>query len=242
MYVKINQKVLITKNGPYLVSGNLPLAKEIAMVGKDGEPEEWKKGKQYPKQENYALCRCGKSKNMPYCDGTHTKIGFDGTETASRMEYLKQAEKLSGSKLDLTDAQDLCSAARFCHLAGGTWNNVEKSSNPNAKEIAIKTACNCPSGRLVVWDKKTGKTIEPKFEPSIGIIEDPQAKVSGPIWLKGGIELESADGTKYETRNRITICRCGKSNNKPFCDGSHTSAEFNDGDESLINGARRRNR
>ncbi|MDD2891259.1 MAG: CDGSH iron-sulfur domain-containing protein [bacterium] len=228
-----NQKVVIVKDGPYLVFGNLILAVEIAVVGEEGYPEKWEKGKAYPEQEKYALCRCGKSKNKPYCDGTHTSIGFDGTETADRTKYLEQAEKLIGPKIDLTDAQNLCSSARFCHLSGSTWTNVENSEDPEAKEIAIKTACNCPAGRLVVWDKKTGKPIELKVKPSISLLEDPQAKVSGPIWLKGGVELESADGTKYEIRNRMTLCRCGKSDNKPFCDGSHIDCKFNDGDESL---------
>ena len=41
-------------------------------------------------------------------------------------------------------------------------------------------------GRLVVWDKKTGKAIEPKFEPWLGLIEDTDKKVSGPIWVRGG--------------------------------------------------------
>jgi len=85
----------------------------------------------------------------------------------------------------------------------------------------------------VVWDKNTKKPIEHKFEKSISIIEDSQAKVSGPIWLKGGIQLESADGTFYEKRNRMTLCRCGKSKNKPFCDGSHIQSGFNDGDKIL---------
>jgi len=228
-----NKKVSITKDGPYLVTGNIPLAKEIATVGSSGEVEEWKKGKKYPEAESYALCRCGMSKNKPFCDGVHTDINFDGTETASRVEYLKQAHKISGPELDITDAQELCSSARFCHLAGGTWSNVENSDNPESKKIAIQTACNCPSGRLVVWDKNTQKPIEPKFEPSIGIIEDSQAKVSGPIWLKGNIELVCEDGTKHEGRNRVTLCRCGSSENKPFCDGSHVAVKFNDGDESL---------
>jgi CDGSH-type Zn-finger protein len=86
---------------------------------------------------------------------------------------------------------------------------------------------------LVAWDKKTNKPIEPKFEPEAGLIEDTQAKVSGPIWLKGGVELEAADGSVYEPRNRVTLCRCGQSGNKPFCDGSHINCKFNDGDESL---------
>ena len=231
--MKNKPKVKVSKNGPYLVLGNLPLAKVIAIVGKEGEPEKWEKGKEFPRQEEYALCRCGKSKNKPYCDGTHERINFEGKETASQKEYLKQAKKFSGPAIDLTDAENLCAEARFCHLSKGTWHNVRKSDNPDSKKIAIQTACNCPSGRLVVWDKKAGKPIEPEFEPSINLAEDPQEKVSGPIWLKGGIEVESADGIKYEKRNRVTLCRCGKSSKKPFCDGSHIRAKFNDGDENL---------
>ena len=231
--MKNNKKVSIVKDGPYLVSGKIPLEKEIATFGRSGELEEWKKGEKYPEQEAYALCRCGQSKNKPFCDGSHIKTNFNGTETASRKGYLKQAEKIYGPELDLTDAQELCSMARFCHLDGGTWGNVENSDNPEAKKSAIQSACNCPSGRLTVWDKKTKKPIETKFEPCIGLIEDPQASVSGPVWLKGYVELESSDGTKYESRNRMTLCRCGRSRNKPFCDGSHINVGFNDGDASL---------
>jgi CDGSH-type Zn-finger protein len=228
-----NQKVTIIKNGPYLVSGNLALSKTISIVGSEGEPEEWKQGKKYPKQESYALCRCGRSQNKPYCDGTHAKIGFNGTETANRKPFNKQCEVISGPELELADVQSFCSSARFCHPSGGTWSNVENSDDPGAKKIAIKTSCNCPSGRLVVHDKKTKKPYEKNFESSIELIEDPQAKVSGGIWLKGGVELESSDGSKYESRNRMTLCRCGKSDNKPFCDGSHINIGFNDGDGSL---------
>ena len=231
--VKTIKKVIVCKNGPYLVKGDLPLEKEISTIGKEGEPEKWVKGEKYPKQSSYVLCRCGKSKNPPYCDGTHKKINFDGKETASRKSYSDQSDKFAGPDLDLTDQKNLCARARFCHLSGGTWNNVQNSDDPKAKKIAIQTACNCPSGRLVVWDKKTGKQIEPKLKPEVSLIEDPQLKVSGPIWLKGGISLESEDGRKYETRNRVTLCRCGQSKNKPFCDGSHINAKFNDGDETL---------
>jgi CDGSH-type Zn-finger protein len=229
------EKVVVSKNGPYIVSGDLPLAKEIAIVGKEGEPEFWKKGKEFPKQESYALCRCGHSCKKPFCDGAHIKEKFDGTESASTARFKEQAAIIHGPELELADAESFCASARFCHLAGGTWDNVEKSNNPNSKKIAIQTACNCPSGRLVVHDKRTGKIIEPKFVQSISLIEDPQDRVSGPIWLKGGIELESESGKKYETRNRVTLCRCGKSRNKPFCDGTHVDVRFNDGDESLKN-------
>jgi CDGSH-type Zn-finger protein len=226
-------KVKIVKNGPYLVSGGLPLFKERAVLGKEGEPEFWVKDKDYPKQENYSLCRCGKTKKHPFCDGAHTKAKFNGTETASMQKFEEQATKIIGPGIDMLDAQELCSSARFCHLEGSTWANVRNSTNPHAIKIAQQTAFNCPAGRLVVYDKKTGKPLEPKFEQLISLIEDTPAKVSGPIWLKGGIELESSYGMNYETRNRCTVCRCGKSTNKPFCDGSHIRAGFNDGDESL---------
>jgi len=224
--LKKSQKILIVKNGPYLVSGDLSLTKEIAVIGSDGNPAKWKKGEKYPQQEEYALCRCGKSRNKPYCDSTHAKIDFDGTETASKKKYIEQAEKISGPSLDLTDVKNLCASARFCHRAGGTWKLTKNSGDPKSKEIAIQEACDCPSGRLVARNKKTGKPIEPNFGPSISLTEDPQEKVSGPIWVKGGVPIESADGTEYEIRNRVTLCCCGQSRNKPFCDGSHITVGF----------------
>lgn len=214
-------KIKVYKNGPYIVSGRIPLATQTIYVNSEGYPSEWHEREKYPLQENCALCRCGQSKNRPFCDGTHTKVNFDGTETASRKKFLERAEKTSGPALILNDAEDLCAVARFCDRAGGAWELTEHSDDPDSKETAIQEACNCPSGRLVVCDKKTGKEIEPVFEKSIGLVEDPQAGVSGPIWVRGGIPIESADGVVYELRNRVTLCRCGKSSNKPFCDGSH---------------------
>jgi len=230
--MKKDAKVLITKDGPYIFSGKLPLNKEIISIGKDGEPEKWIKGKKYPSNKSCTLCRCGKSGSKPFCDGTHAKIDFDGTETASHENFEKQSQKINGPNLILRDAPELCAAARFCHRSGGIWS-LTKNSDMKSKEIAIQEACDCPSGRLVICDKKTEKPIEPKLEQAISLVEDPQNKVSGPIWLKGGVLIESSDGTIYEKRNRVTLCRCGKSRNKPFCDGSHIEEEFNDGDESL---------
>jgi CDGSH-type Zn-finger protein len=206
--------------------------KEIIVVDESHCPVKWKKKEDYPEQQKCALCRCGNSSKKPHCDGSHLK-GFDGTETASKKPYIKQADKLEGPGLIMTDASDLCSAARFCHRSLGAWKLTEKSNNPKNKEIAIQECQDCPSGRLVAWDKKTKKPIEPDFKPSISIVEDPDKKVSGPLWIKGGIPIESSDGKEYEKRNRVTLCRCGHSSNKPFCDGSHINSEFNDGDDSL---------
>jgi CDGSH-type Zn-finger protein len=227
--MKEDKKIKITKNGPYCISGNIPLEKELVVADEDNEPLKWEKGEKIKANKEYYLCRCGKSSNKPFCDGTHQKIRFDGTETASKKDYKKQAEVLSGPEIDLMDAPNLCAGARFCHRKGGTWELTENSDDPIAKKIAIKQACDCSSGRLTAIDKKTGKAIEPEFSPSISVTEDIPAQVSGPLWVKGKIPIESSDGKIYEARNRQTICRCGKSSNKPFCDGSHLRSGFNDG-------------
>jgi vacuolar-type H+-ATPase subunit E/Vma4 len=104
-----------------------------------------------------------------------------------------------------------------------------KSDDPECKKTAIQQACDCASGRLVAYEKESGKPIEQKFERSIGLIEEvPEEKLSGPIWIRGGVTLEGSDGKMYEVRNRMALCRCGKSRNKPFCDGSHIRARFSD--------------
>ncbi|MFH1182352.1 MAG: CDGSH iron-sulfur domain-containing protein [Candidatus Woesearchaeota archaeon] len=224
-------KIVVSKNGPYIVSGGLPLDKETIKPDNQGTPCDWEVAKKYPDQEKYSLCRCGKSENKPYCDGSHT-AGFDGTETASKEPYSEQARVLKGPDLILTDAQDFCVGAGFCHRNGGTWHLTEKSDDPEARKTAIKEACDCPSGRLVACEK-TGKPIEPDFKQSITVVEQPIKGVSGPLWVKGYVPIESADGSQYEKRNRVTLCRCGKSENKPFCDGMHIDIKFNDGDESL---------
>jgi hypothetical protein len=92
-----------------------------------------------------------------------------------------------------------------------------------AREIAKHEAAHCPAGRLVIWVKATGKAIVPKFAPSLGLIEDTEKKVGGPISVRGGVPVISAKGKTYEIRNRLTLCRCGSSANKPFCDGSHAA-------------------
>jgi hypothetical protein len=83
-----------------------------------------------------------------------------------------------------------------------------------------------PVGPAGCVDRAKGKPVEPKLAISIGLVEDPEEDCSGLIWLRGGITLEAVDGFVYETRNRVTLCRCGESANKPFCDGTHAKVKF----------------
>lgn len=219
-------RIKVVKNGPYLVLGNIPLAKEEIVPDSEGFLLAWKKIKDYPAQKEYLLCRCGNSKNKPFCDKTHLKIKFDGKETAGNVPFKEQAKVYEGEKLKLLDVYALCASGHFCTRAGGIWELVEKSDDSKAEKIAIKEAADCPAGRLVLIDKKTGKEIEPDLAPSISAVEDAIKKVSGPLWVKGRISIESADGKLYELRNRVTLCRCGKSENKPFCDSTHIEIDF----------------
>lgn len=218
--------VVVAKDGPYLVHGSVPLVRLTIGTDAEGGSEQWLAGATLPTEEHYALCRCGKSKNKPFCDGTHKKVGFDGTETASREPYQAQVRLFDGPTMQLSDAESLCAAGRFCDPHGQVWKQVEKTDDPQVRATFIRQVGLCPSGRLVAWDKRTGLALEPELPVSIGVVDDPAEQCAGPLWLRGGIPLVAADGTAYEVRNRVTLCRCGQSENKPFCDGTHVAINF----------------
>jgi len=127
-------KIKVSKNGPYIVSGGIPIQKQIIIADSDGTAIEWQSGTKYSPQEKYALCRCGQSKNKPFCDGTHVKVGFDGTENAGEEAYLNKSKEIDGPALKLADIEDLCASSRFCHRAGGIWNLVPASGDPEKSE------------------------------------------------------------------------------------------------------------
>jgi len=223
------KRIVVTKNGPYHVFGSIPLLIQKIVPNKEGMSWDWEEGKTFATGKEYRLCRCGQSKKLPFCDDSHLKVHFDGRETASRTPYAKQAEVMEGPTLILSDEEDLCAFARFCDPGGKIWSLIEQTDAPKARALVIREAMHCPSGRLVIHDKKNGEKIEDVLKPAIGLIEDTALGCSGPLWVQGGIPVESEDGKPYEVRNRVTLCRCGASDNKPFCNGSHASVKFNDG-------------
>ncbi len=214
-------RVIILPNGPYLVKGGIPINRVRVTFDELDTPLDYEVVESYPVKETQSLCRCGNSATRPFCDGTHTKIYFSGREKADRKPFSKKARKLVGRNLILLDARDLCMGIGYCHRAGSTWVNARFSDNPVKRDLAILTSQYCPAGRLVACDKETGEPIEQDWQPSISIIEDPRVHTNCPIWLKGGIPVESQDGSTYEIRFRVTLCSCGKSRIMPFCDGRH---------------------
>jgi CDGSH-type Zn-finger protein len=219
-------RVTVTQDGPYMVTGGVKLSEQIIATGSDGSSEDWIEKELPPAAPKFALCRCGHSDKKPFCDGSHARIGFDGTEVADRAAYRDRAKIFDGPSLALLDVESLCAFARFCDPNGQVWSQVAGTADSEVRATFIRQVQNCPSGRLVVWDKNTGTALEPESAPSIGLIEDPAEACSGPIWLRGGIALIAADGEEYEARDRVTLCRCGESNNKPFCDGTHAAIKF----------------
>ena len=221
------QNIRIAANGPYIVSGSLPLSEKTIGIDAQDNAWTWEAGAEHEVGERYALCRCGQSSNKPFCDGTHAKIGFDGTETASREPFAERAAVTEGPSMDLADDAPLCAFARFCDGYGSIWTRVNETDDEETRALVAHEAGHCPSGRLVVTDKHAGgAAVEPDFEPSIALVEDPQQNSSGPVWVRGGVSIVSADGFVHEVRNRVTLCRCGESKNKPFCDGTHAHIGF----------------
>ncbi|MCE5189287.1 MAG: CDGSH iron-sulfur domain-containing protein [Eubacteriales bacterium] len=217
--------IRIIPNGPYLVSGNIPLSEKIIVPNGDGYI--YQDGRKLPQRETYALCRCGKTSTPPFCDGAHIACGFVGEETACKNDYDKRATKLTGSGVDLLD-DGRCAFARFCHReSGDAWELAENSDTEFLRSEAILAASECPAGRLTALEKD-GTAYEPEYSPGIEIFQDPEEKVSAGIFVKGGIPIESADGSTYEVRNRVVLCRCGLSHNKPFCDAAHIAGDYHD--------------
>ena len=143
--------IRIIKDGPYIVSGSVPLSEKIIIprgngyVYEDGEP--------LPQRVTYSLCRCGKTKTPPFCDGSHVADHFDGTETACKTDYMSRAARIDGAGLDLLD-DGRCAFARFCHREeGDAWELAEDSESELHHAEAIIAANECPAGRLTAVEK-----------------------------------------------------------------------------------------
>jgi CDGSH-type Zn-finger protein len=213
-------RVRVSTDGPYLASGKITLTVRTPRYDARGEAVEWIAGQKQPERPTYVLCRCGHSGNKPHCDGTHTKIGFDGTCTADRTLGATRRKLYEGHGITMTDDESLCAGYDFCAPHGGVWREMEQTADPAVKARLRRQVANCPSGRLQYSLHGSTIPVEDHYEPTIATIPD------GPLSVLGGIPVEAVDGFTYEARNRQLLCRCGASANKPFCDGSHRRVSF----------------
>ncbi len=215
------RRIVVEQNGPYRVEGGVPLLRTAIVKTERGEPVAWDEGPTFGTDgETYLLCRCGNSSTKPFCDSTHERVPFDGTETADRGPVSERRETWEGEGALLYDDTSLCTHAGFCRtVSTGVWEMLE---DPGEHAEMRAMVHRCPSGRLAVATPPDPEPVEPTFEPSVGV--EPNAS----YWVRGGIPVVSEDGAPYEVRNRQTLCRCGRSRNKPFCDGTHERVGFSD--------------
>jgi CDGSH-type Zn-finger protein len=214
--------VTVQKDGPYLVTGSVPLTRKSIVYSEWHEPMSWRKDGELGARPFYKLCRCGQSKHKPYCDNTHAKIGFDGTETAPTEPTTLRQQRVDAHRIGVMDDTALCTRAGFCgNRVTNIWKELEHADDSRVRFDVIQRIERCPSGRLS-YDLGDGP-VEPDLPRAIAVTRD------GPYWVTGGISVTMSDGQTLETRNRVELCRCGHSSNKPLCDGSHRAVKFTEG-------------
>lgn len=204
------KKVNITPlpNGPYLVKG----LKNFK--NKKGSIESG---------ETMALCRCGGSNNKPFCDGTHSKIGFLSEKLNGRIT--DKRENYVGKTITIHDNRGICAHAGYCTdgLASVFRLKTEPWIVPNAAErdAIIATINKCPSGAL---SYSLNDVEHRNREGTESIFVAP----NGPYIVSGDPNLLDTLRGEGASTEHFTMCRCGGSKNKPFCDGTHWYNKFTD--------------
>ena len=203
-------KITPTENGPYLVEGI-------------GAVVRYTDGKAFPIEGKAALCRCGGSQNKPFCDGTHATNGFTSAKDPNRVP--DKLEDHQGDGITIHDNRGTCAHAGRCtdglpavfRLGTEPWIAATES---DAETIA-NTIQQCPSGAL-------SYSINEKLYRDRGGDEMLLFAPNGPYVIRGGAELVDAELNKGATTDHMTLCRCGASQNKPFCSGAHWNVQFDE--------------
>ena len=197
-------------NGPYKLAAPMPRLRRTG-----GDPLEARPGT--------ALCRCGGSKSKPFCDGTHGTIGFSDRRLADGS--LDRRESYAGKRITVHDNRGICSHAGFCtdslksvfRMGSEPWIDPEGAA---VQEI-VATIRKCPSGALS-YSIDGVEHRDQEREAAVTVTDH------GPYAVTGGVELLGVPFGQEASREHYTLCRCGASKNKPFCDGSHWQVEFRD--------------
>jgi CDGSH-type Zn-finger protein len=208
-------KIACLPNGPYYLLNDQAPSEVPNLRRQSGEACSTVRG--------VALCRCGGSKNKPFCDGTHGTNGFRDENTADAAKNRRMS--YAGKHLTIFDNRGICAHAGFCTdgLKKVFRMNEEPWIDADGATVAeiIGTIERCPSGALsyVV----SGVERKEKERAPMVLVTD-----NGPYAVTGAIELADVAFGDGASREHYTLCRCGASANKPFCDGSHWRVEFRD--------------
>ena len=166
--------------------------------------------------EQVYLCRCGNSQNAPFCDGTDVKSGFSGENEIKEKQSIRVTE---AKTIRISLNPNICMHAFKCKpLVELLKQELDAGDSTVAKEIA-RIVTTCPSGALSYEMIDDVNEIEFQSSGEVEIME------GGEIRLKCAIEGSGIEAQERQPPNRITICRCGLSKNKPFCDGGHSNKE-----------------
>ena len=197
-------------NGPYRLPIPLPALRRAS-----GSPLETRGG--------VALCRCGGSQKKPFCDGTHRTNGFSDAKLADGRN--DRRDSYAGKGITIHDNRGICSHAGFCtdslksvfRMGSEPWVDAGGAA---VQEI-VATIRKCPSGALS-YSIDGVEHRDQQREPAVTVTDH------GPYAVTGGIELLGVAFGQEASREHYTLCRCGASRNKPFCDGSHWHVNFRD--------------
>ena len=207
MNSKTDVNITPMQNGPYLVK-NLKQLSNVKGPIESGE--------------TIALCRCGASSNKPFCDGSHQAIGFNSNKTDGRLTDKK--EVYIGTEITINDNRSICAHSGVCtdNLSAEFRLKQEPFINPNAASVdeIINIINKCPSGALSYTAKDD--PVEENTESAVMVAPN------GPYVVSGAVDLLETERGEGASKTQVTLCRCGASKNKPFCDGSHWTINFKD--------------
>ncbi len=202
-------------SGPYLVKADDASAVTLKVQTTDGESESTISGG--------ALCRCGGSKNKPFCDGSHKTNGFSDAREADGSD--DRRVNYTGARITIHDNRGICSHAGYCtdNLKSVFRMGEEPWIDPDGAsvEAIVEVIKQCPSGALS-YSIDGDEFRHPADEPTITALKN------GP-YMVSGVALANQELGDGVGEGRYTLCRCGASKNKPFCDGSHWDIGFDDG-------------
>ena len=220
------KRIIVRPNGSYRVEGGVPLVRKTQVVSEHGEPLTWRlEGVIATGDSDYSLCRCGRSSDKPFCDGTHRVEGFDGTETADTGVTAERARVFPrGTRIVVRKDPTLCMSSGFCGLRDASMAQlVAATGDTRVRSLVMAMVERCPSGSLTYGIEEDGPEIEPDLPQQVAVTTEitSDGPIAGPLWVTGGIPVLRSDGQPFEIRNRVTLCNCGHSGSKPLCDGTH---------------------